>query len=60
MCWLGLPSIKWNKWLPREELIERGFLKVRCGRPGGALVLQADRACCVWRGWGKGGGLRKG
>ncbi len=26
--WVGLPSIKWNKWLTRAELVEKGFTKV--------------------------------
>ena len=36
MQWAGLPSIKFNRWIPRAELVEKGFhKKVRVVNGGG-------------------------
>ena len=28
VAWVGLSSLAFNRWIPREELVERGFEKM--------------------------------
>ena len=28
VAWIGLSSLAFNRWIPREELVERGFEKL--------------------------------
>ena len=47
VCWKGLSSIEFNRWISREDLVDRGNIKIVSAAADCAAASRCATPCCA-------------